>query len=274
MLHFSTALHCEAQGIIAHYGMKPSGGHGRAQFFEGEKARLAITGVGALNSAIATTALGSQHPNDEVIWLNVGICGHLDAPIGAPFIANRISSYGSRDKLYPQLPWKSNLKGVELQTLSEPSTNYQLDQAFDMEGFGFYKAALGFTSTEFIHCIKVVSDNAAQPASSHFDKDAIARMIALQIPAIELLCASIDESRPRKASSKWSCRFTQNAKAQFRFTETETHQLNRRVTQLDAILKQDEKTKTDLLLIKSSNKKILLSQLQLTIDQSSARIIC
>ncbi|MDE0767365.1 MAG: hypothetical protein OSB19_03160 [Opitutaceae bacterium] len=274
MLHFSTALHCEAQGIIAHYDMKPSGGHGRAQFFEGEKARLAITGVGALNSAIATTALGSKYPNDETIWLNVGICGHLDAPIGNPFIANRISSNTSRDTLYPQFPWKSNIKGIELQTLSEPSTDYKTNQAFDMEGFGFYKAALAFASTEFIHCIKVVSDNAAQPASSHFDKHAIARMIELQIPVIETLCESIDELRPKKPSSNWSSSFIQKAKARFRFTETETHQLNKRVTQLDAILQQDEKTKTDLLLIESSNKKTFLSQLQSTLNQFSTRNIC
>ena len=274
MLHLSIALHCEAHGIIAHYGMKPTGGHGRAQFFEGENARLAITGVGALNSAIATTALGCRYPNTEAIWLNLGICGHLDAPIGETFIANRISSDNYRDTLYPQLPWKSAFNGIELMTLSAPSADYQPEQAFDMEGFGFYKAALAFASTEFIHCIKVVSDNAAQPADPHFDKKAIARMIKNHIPAIETLCTIIGQSRPRKAGSDWFNRFSERANAQFAFTETETHQLNKSLAQLDALFKQNEKDKTDLLLSTDSNKKRFLTQLQSAIDHSSARNIC
>lgn len=273
MLHFSIALACEAKGIIHYYGMKPCGGHGRAQFFASEGARLAITGTGALSSAIGTTALGSRYPDKTATWFNLGICGHMNAPIGEAFIANRISSDSSQDRFYPQLPWKSAIKGIDLLTLSEPSTDYKPDQAFDMEGFGFYKAALAFTSTEFLHCIKVVSDNTAQPATAHFDKEAISRMIEAQIPAVETLCAAIERTRPRGIDSDWSRAYAHRAKDRFAFTATETHQLNQRLTQLDALL--DENQKADInSLIENPNKKHFLGQLQTTINQFSARNIC
>lgn len=273
MLHFSIALPCEAQGIIRKYGLKSCGGHARAQFFEGEYARLAVTGVGILASAIATTALGTRFPDKTAIWLNVGICGHLDAPIGKLFIANRISSESSRDRLYPQLPWKSELDGIDLLTLDEPSIEYQAGQAFDMEGFGFYKAALAFAPTEFVQCLKVVSDNASHPATTRFDKDTIARNIENQLPAIETLCAAIEQTRPRERRTHWSRNYASSAKARFSFTETESHQLNRRLAQLDILLDENEKAAIQLL-EESPNKKRFLSQLQSRIDHASSRSIC
>lgn len=272
MLHFSIALPCEAQGIIDRYLMKPSGSHGRARFFEGVNARLAITGVGSLPSAIATTALGIRYPNSNAIWLNVGICGHRNAAIGEVFIANRVSTDTSRDNIYPQSPWKSPFKGIELVTLAEPSTDYQANQAFDMEGFGFYKASLAFASTEFIHCIKVVSDNAAQPANRPFDKEAITRMIEERIPTIESFCSTIENDRPQNTGSEWSTTFSLKAKACFSFTETETHQLNKRLVRLDTLLNPIQKAEIDSL-TENPKKKDFLAQLQLTIDRLSASAI-
>ncbi len=273
MVHYVIALPCEAQPIIQHYALKPCGGHGRARFFEGENARLVVTGISSLQSAIATTALGNRFPESGSLWLNVGICGHADAAIGKAFIANRIASDNSRGTFYPQLPWSSPWSGIGIKTLSVPSTRYEADQVFDMEGFGFYTAALVFGSSELVQCVKIVSDNAAQPADGDFDNAAISNLVAAQIPSIETFVETVEKSSGKPDASEWASEFKRMAKSRYSFTETESHQLASRVRQLDALLESDEKAVLGGLSSRTS-KKEFLKELQCLIDRHSALNVC
>ena len=272
MVHFCIALPCEAQSVIRKFGLKPCGGHGRALFFEGERARLAITGIGQMASAIATTALGVRFSEPDAIWVNLGICGHEDAAIGNAFIANRIESSQSRDRFYPQLPWKNDLPGIPLRSLYQPTTDYPEGTAIDMEGFGFYKAALAFAPTEFVHCIKIVSDNANQPVQDTFDKAFVSELIESKLPAVEALCDRIAETR-LSPPSEWRSTMDSSAKAQFSFTETERHQLAQRLSKLDALLDQESKQEANRWISKAENKKRFLAQLETAIDQATAKAI-
>lgn len=273
MIHFAIALHCEAQSLIHHYRMKPCGGHGRAQFFEGEKARLAVTGLGSLSSAIATTAMGERFPNTSPMWLNIGICGHESAEIGQAFIANKISSDSTKECFYPQLAFKSPWLGTEVKTLRAPSISYEPEKAYDMEAYGFYTAAVLFSSAERVHCVKIVSDNATQTANRSFDKNAITNLIATQIPAIEEFVAALENLRCDTNPSSWITAFTQKTKSVYTLTVTEKHQLKRRVQQLDLLLNEKEKKKLLATLFKLQ-KTQFLGELQDLVDAGSAKRVC
>lgn len=273
MVHFCIALPCEAQCVIRHFGMKRYGGHGSAQFFEGERTRLAVTGIGQLASAIATTALGARFPDKNAIWVNLGICGHKNAPIGSRFIANRLESPLSRDRLYPQLPLKSDFAGISLRTLDQPTIDYPEHVAVDMEGFGFYKAALAFTSTEFVHCIKIVSDNADNPAKEAFDKTFVSELVESNLPQIASLCDSLVEFRPNAECSRWRSAMESEIRERFALTETEQQQLRNRLGKLDVLLDSSAKEQTSAWTGEARNKKSLLAQLEVAIDSATATAI-
>lgn len=273
MIHFVIALHCEAQPVIQHYQLKPAGGCGKAQFFEGEHARLAVTGVGALSSAIGATALGERYSERDALWVNVSICGTEEAAIGTAFLANRIRSDLSRETYYPQLPRKSPWPGMGIKTLSAPSVEYQADCAFEMEGFGFYTAALAFATSENIHCIKIVSDNAQSPATDAPSKPFISQLIADRITEIatfaEEALSFCDPPKP----SHWAVELQNSAVKHYRFTETERHQLARHIAQLDCLTIDSDRTPTRSLLT-SPDKTQFLTQLQTSIDRLAAKQTC
>jgi len=273
MLHFVIALHCEAQPIIQRYQLKPAGGCGRAQFFVGETARLVLTGVGALSSAIGTTALGERYSEKAGLWVNVGICGTEKAAIGTAILANRIRSDRSRETYYPQLPHKSPWPGMGVRTLSAHSDAYRAEWAFDMEGFGFYTAALAFATSENIHCIKIVSDNAGSPVKESFDKPFISRLIANKLTEIATFADEALSRSDRTKPSEWAIELQKSAEAHYRFTETERHQLSRRIAQLDFLLKQNVSAPLQSL-FPSRDKTQFLARLQSSIDQLAAKQTC
>lgn len=273
MIQFVIALHCEAKPIIRHYRMKLCGRHGQAQFFQGEKARLAVTGVGSLSSAIATTAMGERFRSNDSFWLNLGICGAADASIGDTFLGNKITSDYSPENLYPQLARSSPWRGTEIRTLRAPSNRYETDRVFEMEAFGFYTAALPFATSECIQCVKIVSDNASAPAGKHFDKTEISNLVASQIPNIEAFLADAEKLGAENRLRAWAIDLRNSAAARYSFTETERHQLLSRVRQLDALLLDDEVTGLPTFL-NEPDKDVFLKQLQLKIDERSPQRVC
>ena len=273
MEQFVLALHCEAKPIIQHYRMKLCGKHGQAQFFEGETARLAVTGVGSLSSAVATTAMGERFPSNDSTWLNIGICGGEDLAIGEAFIGNKITSDYSRDVFYPQLVGKSPWPGIEIKTLNAPSNRYETNRVFDMEAFGFYTAALTFASSERVQCIKIISDNSDSPTGAHFNKTEISSLIASQIPKIDSFLENTGFSKAEYYMKGWANDLLTKAKTRYSFTETERHQLSSRIRQLDALLDLEEGLCLQLLL-NSPKKGKFLQQLQFKIDQVSPQRVC
>jgi len=273
MQQFVLALYCEAKPIIQHFRMKPCGKHGRAQFFEGETARLAVTGVGSLSSAVATTVLGERFPSNDSTWLNIGICGGEDFAIGDAFIGNKITSDYSRELFYPQLVGKSPWPGIEIKTLNTPSNRYETNRVFDMEAFGFYTAALKFASSERVQCIKIISDNSESPTGNHFNKTKISSLIASQIPKIESFLENAGFSKAQYYMKSWANDLLTKAKNRYSFTETERHQLSSRIRQLDALLDREEGLCLQCLL-SSPKKGQFLEQLQSEIDQVSRKRVC
>lgn len=273
MIQFVIALHCEARPIIQHYRMKLCGRHGRAQFFQGERTRLAVTGVGSLSSAIATTAMGERFQSTDSLWLNIGICGAADASIGDTFLGNKITSDYSPEALYPQLAGTSPWRGAAIRTLSAPSNCYETDQVFDMEAFGFYTAALSFSTSERIQCIKVVSDNSSAPAGEHFDKAEISDLVESQIPNIEAFLTNTEKLGAENHIEAWATELQDSAEKRYSLTETERHQLLKRVRQLDALFTESEASDLQTLL-NEPEKNLFLEQLSRKIDERSSKRVC
>lgn len=166
MIHFVTALHCEARPIIKHYGLKRNLSTAKFEIYESDEASLIISGTGMLKSAVAAAHLFSMSPDTKSsIAVNAGICGSskLQYEKGRLFVINKIMNHSSKKAYYPDIIIKHGLDENSVETFPAPVSrddNTTLSaELVDMEAAGFMEAASMFFSAHDIYCLKVVSDH-------------------------------------------------------------------------------------------------------------------
>jgi hypothetical protein len=144
-----SAFYKEVAPIIKHYNLKKI--DAPFEMFVNDDVIVLISGIGKINSAIATTYLLSKYKIDFII--NFGIAGSKNRDIGEIFLINKINNKLFLDILYPH-PFNES----EIICSDEVVTdrNYPL---VDMESEGFFKSATKFLPLENIFIIKIVSDN-------------------------------------------------------------------------------------------------------------------
>jgi len=189
IVNFVIALSAEAQAIIRFYKLKRNHEVSAFEIYQNKNINLIITGMGKLNSAVASGYLaGSNPPGGVKIWLNVGIAGGGKAEIGEIFLANRIVDAETEKRNYPSICFHTKLPQAGIITLNGPGQNYDANNLFDMEAAGFYTAASRFSSTELVHCLKIVSDNHEQGVSE-VNYQTTDRLIEKNMHEIDLVVA-------------------------------------------------------------------------------------
>lgn len=154
---FVVALSAEARPLIDALKLKRLIDKPWPYYSNGED-HLILTGIGQLNAAAACGWMIGHEPTlARVPWLNVGIAGHADLPLGSLCWVERLNY--KHGNLYPALHIRSALIGRALQTIEEASTNYPDNSLLDMEGLAFYLSCSRFVPIELLHLLKVVSDN-------------------------------------------------------------------------------------------------------------------
>ena len=192
MIHFICALKCEAKPLIAHYQLQHLTKTGTLSIYmdKDHNFSLTLTGPGKINAAAGTGyvhGLLSTLKSDG--WLNIGVAGHQTITIGKAVLAHRIQDNTSDNVWYPQLVFHAPCLTAELKTLDKPSTNY-VDHMFDLEAAGFYATASRFASSELIHSLKIISDNAEHPTEK-LEEKFVEQLITKQIPIIDMLVNEI-----------------------------------------------------------------------------------
>jgi hypothetical protein len=157
---------------------------------------LVISGPGRIAAAAAVAAVAATVP--DAAWLNLGIAGHADHPLGSSFLAHRVREVASGRAWYPPLVFAPPCPTAGLTTVDTPCEDFPDDDLYDMEGAGFYEVAGRCAPHELVHCLKVVSDNREHPAR---DLDAarvrelIGDNVALIAAVVEQLAMLAEEQR-------------------------------------------------------------------------------
>ena len=154
------ALPCEAKPLIQAWNLKRNSQHKSFNIYVNQERVVVVSGVGKLAMAAAvayTMCLYADIP--EPILVNFGIAGHRDYPLGNLYLADKISDIEIAKNYYPQLTFSSDIASCALITVNKPSTEYDVGSLFDMEAAAFYEIATKFSSNEFIHSLKIISDN-------------------------------------------------------------------------------------------------------------------
>jgi nucleoside phosphorylase len=194
-VNFVVALPAEAKPIAAFFDLRRQAPHGDFPVYRGGSVSLVVSGVGKAAAAAATEFLhGLDGAQDKPIWINLGIAGHGDLPIGEALLARSITDAASGSRWHPPLMVDLPLRTENLITLDQPAFDYGRSAAFDMEASGFLPTALRFTRPELVHCFKVVSDNRDSPAGA-INRKRVSAWISQQQNTLALLLQRLNDVR-------------------------------------------------------------------------------
>ena len=192
MIYITTALACEAKPLISHLRLKKLTEHVAFPCYRNDDVCLIVSGMGRVAMAAATAYIAASQvaPQENNVWLNVGVAGHGDFGLGTAILADKVVEEGSDKTWYPLYVFSPELNTSTLKTVDRPQLNYLDDFAYDMEGSAFIETASRFTSFELIHLFKVISDN-RDSGVAHIDKAYVAELIESKLSTLEGVISSL-----------------------------------------------------------------------------------
>ncbi len=225
-----TALQAEAAPLVQYFGLKQNTGARTFPCFESADIVLVVSGVGKVQSAIATTwILNRSESGKESTALNFGLCGCADktVPLGTLVMINKITDGGSGRAFYPDLLLRHPLAESDLTTYDRPvfspGAQGETTGMVDMEASGFFQAATKILPLERIHCLKLVSDYLE---ARKLKAKAIEVLVEARVGEIERVLSNgrIPVDRPPRFDSQDS-QFLKRIEKSLRLTVTQRNQL-------------------------------------------------
>lgn len=232
-INLVVALKAEAAPLIEHYGLRARTPKGLFALYESshenDGVALTVSGVGktAAASAVAYLHAVTGEPQ-HAAWLNIGIAGHRDHPLGALLLAHKITDVAANRHWYPPKILSSKLMSQELLCVDTPESGYNGSALYDMEAAGFYAAACRCSTAELVQCLKIVSDNAQSPANTPGNplkaRD-VEALVASQLPAISGYAEALETLAQQLQSRQLPDDELQPYLQHWHFTVTQRHQL-------------------------------------------------
>ncbi len=189
------ALAAEARPLIEHWRLKKLENRHPFPIYANHKYAVVVTGLGkhAAAAAVAYTLCWFRDI-EQPVMLNLGIAGHREHPVGSLFLANKLTDGETGRCFYPQSVFIAQMPASGLRTVGQPTSEYPGNDLFDMEASAFYEIACKFSSQEFIHCIKIVSDN-RYTSTDTLNPQQVTDLIKAHLLAIELVLEKLAVER-------------------------------------------------------------------------------
>jgi len=187
-----TALECEAKALVNFFGLKKDNSAHAFSIYKNDKIVVAVTGIGKVAMAGGVAYVLALFSNSPLpVLVNLGIAGHKTQEIGTLIVASKVIDGDSGRVFYPQLIGGKWPETSEIKTTAKPNTQYSQHCLNDMEASAFYETAARFSSSELIHCIKVVSDNESTTIDNIHPKKVVQWLDKHNIE-IELILGSLE----------------------------------------------------------------------------------
>jgi len=191
MINLVLALKSEAKPLIEHFKLAETVTDTGARLFEGSGLSLVIGGIGKAAATAAVTTLSVRSsPQEEQVWINLGLAGHRTHEVGRAFLAHSVEDAQSGEIWRPRPIVDADLPTVAVQTVERPELDYPEDCLYDMEASAFMAAVSRRPYADLIQVMKIVSDNRKRPTRQLTAQLAV-RLVRQQLPAIERLISEI-----------------------------------------------------------------------------------
>ena len=173
------ALEPEAKPLIDLFDLHPLSNNLNFPVYINPKSghALVISGIGSSKAAAAATYLKMLfNVQRYVAWINIGIAGFYEEPIGQLFQAIKVYDTARKTSYFPGFRLSKIVKCQTLHTVAQPETKYSEAVLFDMEASGFCEIASMFSCNELVFVLKIVSDTPKSPVSL-VSREAITQLI-------------------------------------------------------------------------------------------------
>ena len=257
-MHLMVALECEARPIIRALGLQARTPPGVFPIYLHGDMSLVVSGTGKVNAAAATAYLHAVTGERlDAGWLNVGVAGHADRPIGTSAVAARLTDATTRCTWQTSQLCSHPLNALELITVDRPANEYSDTSMYDMEVTGFYATAQRFSTIELIQCYKIISDNSQSPARGLTAKH-VRRLITNHLEVIQALMQRIDRFAQtysqRQVKPELLARFTR----QWKFSAHQRRRLEQVLRWWSIHLPETSPWSAELTRIDSSNEVLIV----------------
>ena len=192
---------------------------------------LLQTGLGKMKAAAVTGALLQSRPDITAV-INTGVAGAA-ADIGSVHLAHQVVDAATGVQWFPHLPPQrtvDRLPTVRVMTVDQPESQYFDGTVFDMEAAGVFVAASAYLSSDAMHSVKVVSDNASQPLHA-FEPAQATELMKVSLPVVMQLAQWHRQAVQSHAAVQGMTACCDAIQEKVRHTVSERHQLNRLVQQ-------------------------------------------
>lgn len=181
------ALNCEARPLIDAWKLSKQADARPFHCYGGADRVVVVSGVGKIAMAGAIGHTMARYSGGGLpILLNFGIAGHPYLPCGSQVLVEKLVDSENGRCFYPKFVFDLPCQTKHLISYPRMATQYQVDALYDMEASGFYELALRFSTSELIHCLKLVSDNRDSPVDQ-IDSTRVSGWATDALPAIEIL---------------------------------------------------------------------------------------
>lgn len=162
-INLAVALPAEAKPINRLFGLRRLQPVGDLPIYTGKHIALIVTGHGQAQMESGVRYLRQNSSNEHACWVNIGIAGHADLPLGAAMIASEVIGNMSGRTWLMDCPENLPCASGCVQTVAEPLRDYPGPCALDMEAEGFIAAASQIVPVDKIQVLKIISDNRISP---------------------------------------------------------------------------------------------------------------
>ncbi len=256
------ALSCEAKPLIQAWRLKKQTQKQAFAIYRNAETVVVVGGIGKVAMAGAVAYTMAQFPEIvQPIMLNLGIAGHRRQAVGSCILVDKITDVETQRRFYPQMAFDVSCPSLPLKTLSKADSSYADDSLSDMEASAFYEIAVKFSSSELIHCVKVVSDNAESPLEA-VNEEAVMGWIYTSLHSIENVLAGL--TRLRGALPLTNTAIYSRLLERFHFTATNAAKLQAMLNRWQ-ILNRDQTL--SLFEIDAGNARELLAWLESQLEK-------
>jgi len=191
-INLVVALPAEAKPIISRFRLERVQPDFGFPCYRRGPVTLVVTGPGKIEAAAGTACLGALGGCLQTsIWINLGIAGHAERPIGEILLASLIRDAGSGWVWHPILPPHRPCSTDHLLTLDRADSDYRYQGMFDMEASGFFPTACRYSRIGLVQVLKVISDNRSVTARGLSGKQ-VRLLMSEALATLEVLLSSLD----------------------------------------------------------------------------------
>jgi len=183
MLIWICALHCEAKPVIDYYRLKKSPDTDAFDLYRNDAITCIVSGIGhdKMSQAVHWANSFLEHEKDSC-WINLGIAGHKNLPVGSAVLVNGCTLDESADPLNLTCNIAHAFKTRPIISIEAERSGYDDIAMYDMEASAFFKSCRHYRSIEYCQSIKIISDN--EHTAPTRNKAHISALIANNMPEI------------------------------------------------------------------------------------------